>query len=209
MTYTTDVEAYEALAKVKATKADILAFVRQLSVDVGLPSGTETVLYTGKIGDTDAYKFVNDMPDTVRKLDDRALATRVLKSDEFIKKVAQAFGEIPNAQVFKDLPDTNPAKLWMKEGGKTPWGVASEMFVNETTGPIRFLALDPDPKSVLVKNSNLDQQTAEHFAQTINRLKGKVTMIFITHQVPKGLQVDEVVNMGQHAMSMHVVSTAS
>jgi ABC-type bacteriocin/lantibiotic exporter with double-glycine peptidase domain len=57
--------------------------------------------------------------------------------------------------------------------------------------------------------SNLDQQTAEHFAQTINRLKGKVTMIFITHQVPKGLQVDEVVNMGQHAMSMHVVSTAS
>jgi subfamily B ATP-binding cassette protein HlyB/CyaB len=53
--------------------------------------------------------------------------------------------------------------------------------------------------------SNLDQHTAEHFAQTINRLKGKVTMIFITHQVPKGLQVDEVVNMGQHAMHMSLV----
>ena len=51
----------------------------------------------------------------------------------------------------------------------------------------------------------LDQQTAEHFAQTINRLKGTVTMIFITHQVPKGLQVDEVVNMGQHAMHMSLV----
>ncbi|MBL5862141.1 peptidase domain-containing ABC transporter [Serratia fonticola] len=48
--------------------------------------------------------------------------------------------------------------------------------------------------------SNLDQQTAEHFAQTINRLKGRVTMIFITHQVPKGLQVDEVVNMELHAI---------
>jgi len=47
--------------------------------------------------------------------------------------------------------------------------------------------------------------TAEHFAQTINRLKGKVTMIFITHQVPKGLHVDEVVNMGQHAMTMSLV----
>ena len=47
--------------------------------------------------------------------------------------------------------------------------------------------------------------TAEHFAQTINRIKGKVTMIFITHQVPKGLQVDEVVNMGQHAMQMSLV----
>ncbi len=44
--------------------------------------------------------------------------------------------------------------------------------------------------------SNLDQQTAEHFAQTVNRLKGNVTIIFISHQVPKGLQVDEVVNMG-------------
>ena len=53
--------------------------------------------------------------------------------------------------------------------------------------------------------SNLDQQTAEHFAQTINRLKGKVTMIFITHQVPKGLQVDEVVNMGQQAMHLGLV----
>ena len=27
--------------------------------------------------------------------------------------------------------------------------------------------------------SNLDQGTAEHFAQTVNRLKGKVTMLFI------------------------------
>ena len=44
--------------------------------------------------------------------------------------------------------------------------------------------------------SNLDQDTAEHFAQTINKLKGKVTMLFITHQIPKALQVDEVVNLG-------------
>ncbi|HEY6896025.1 MAG TPA: ATP-binding cassette domain-containing protein [Rhodocyclaceae bacterium] len=40
--------------------------------------------------------------------------------------------------------------------------------------------------------SNLDQHTAEHFARTANKLKGKATMIFITHQVPRGLQVDEV-----------------
>lgn len=56
--------------------------------------------------------------------------------------------------------------------------------------------------------SNLDQQTAEHFAKTINRLKGKVTMIFITHQIPKGLQVDEVFCFGaerQQATRMEVV----
>ena len=44
--------------------------------------------------------------------------------------------------------------------------------------------------------SNLDQQTAEHFAKTINNLKGKVTMLFITHQIPRGLMVDEVLELG-------------
>lgn len=53
--------------------------------------------------------------------------------------------------------------------------------------------------------SNLDQQTAEHFALTINRLEGRMTMIFITHQAPQGLQVDEVVDRGLHAMHMSLV----
>ena len=45
--------------------------------------------------------------------------------------------------------------------------------------------------------SNLDQQTAEHFAQTVNKLKGQVTILFITHQLPKGLNVDEAVILGK------------
>ena len=55
--------------------------------------------------------------------------------------------------------------------------------------------------------SNLDSQTAEHFARTINRLKGKVTMIFITHQIPRGLAVDEVFSFGsdKHTTRMEVV----
>ncbi|SHG62023.1 peptidase domain-containing ABC transporter [Massilia sp. CF038] len=40
--------------------------------------------------------------------------------------------------------------------------------------------------------SALDGPTAEQFAHTINSLKGKVTMLFITHGLPKGLQVDAV-----------------
>ena len=59
-------------------------------------------------------------------------------------------------------------------------------------------------------DSEGDMNMMQDFADTklvliVNRLKGKVTMIFITHQVPKGLQVDEVVNMGQHAMHMSLV----
>lgn len=44
--------------------------------------------------------------------------------------------------------------------------------------------------------SALDGATAEHFAQTVNALKGKVTMLFITHGLPKGLQVDAVFRLG-------------
>lgn len=49
--------------------------------------------------------------------------------------------------------------------------------------------------------SNLDQQTAEGFARTVNSLKGKVTMVFITHQIPRGLQVDEVFSFDRSAAS--------
>lgn len=45
--------------------------------------------------------------------------------------------------------------------------------------------------------SNLDQHTAEQFAHTVNQLKGSVTILFITHQIPKGLQVDEAILLGQ------------
>jgi ATP-binding cassette, subfamily B, bacterial HlyB/CyaB len=56
--------------------------------------------------------------------------------------------------------------------------------------------------------SNLDQQTAEHFAATVNSLKGTVTMLFITHQLPKGLQVDEVFRFGAQPVQPNVMEVA-
>jgi subfamily B ATP-binding cassette protein HlyB/CyaB len=54
--------------------------------------------------------------------------------------------------------------------------------------------------------SNLDAQTAERFAQTVNRLKGQVTVLFIAHQLPKGLAVDEVFALSaEKATQMRVV----
>jgi len=44
--------------------------------------------------------------------------------------------------------------------------------------------------------SSLDAETTEHFAQTINQLRGKVGTIFIAHQLPKALVVDDVVQLG-------------
>jgi subfamily B ATP-binding cassette protein HlyB/CyaB len=40
--------------------------------------------------------------------------------------------------------------------------------------------------------SSLDVPTAEAFAATVNQLRGQVTMIFVTHALPKTLHVDEV-----------------
>jgi len=54
--------------------------------------------------------------------------------------------------------------------------------------------------------SNLDQQTAERFSLTVNRLKGHVTIVFIAHQLPKGLAVDEVITLGaEKATQIRVV----
>ncbi len=54
--------------------------------------------------------------------------------------------------------------------------------------------------------SSLDQQTAERFAQTVNKLKGVATILFIAHQLPKGLAVDEVFTLSvEKAVQMRVV----
>lgn len=59
-------------------------------------------------------------------------------------------------------------------------------------------ALIKQPKILIFDEatSSLDVATAEHFCATINQLKGKVTMLFITHALPKNLQVDEIVQIG-------------
>jgi ATP-binding cassette, subfamily B, bacterial HlyB/CyaB len=59
-------------------------------------------------------------------------------------------------------------------------------------------ALIKQPKILIFDEatSSLDLATAEHFCATVNQLKGGVTMLFITHALPKNLQVDEIVQIG-------------
>lgn len=60
-------------------------------------------------------------------------------------------------------------------------------------------ALLKQPKVLIFDEatSALDAETAEHFSRTINTLRGKVTMLFITHALPASLRVDEVVQMSK------------
>jgi len=53
--------------------------------------------------------------------------------------------------------------------------------------------------------SSLDPAAAEQFARTVNQFRGRVTMLFVTHQLPRGLQVDSVVTLGQWGTRMGVV----
>lgn len=56
--------------------------------------------------------------------------------------------------------------------------------------------------------SALDGPTAEHFAQTINSLKGKVTMLFITHGLPRGLKVDAVFRLTEKGAQLLTTAPA-
>lgn len=44
--------------------------------------------------------------------------------------------------------------------------------------------------------ANLDAATAEEFIKTVNSLHGKVTILFITHALPRSLKVDQIVRLG-------------
>jgi subfamily B ATP-binding cassette protein HlyB/CyaB len=46
--------------------------------------------------------------------------------------------------------------------------------------------------------SSLDAEAASHFASTINQLRGQVTILFIAHQMPRGLVVDERITVRGH-----------
>ena len=58
-------------------------------------------------------------------------------------------------------------------------------------------ALLKQPKILIFDEatSHLDAETAEQIARTVNDLKGKVTILFITHTVPKALRVDRTVRL--------------
>ena len=53
--------------------------------------------------------------------------------------------------------------------------------------------------------SSLDAATAGQLAGTINQLKSQVTTLYVAHIVPNGLQVEEVVRLGERKATMRVV----
>jgi len=71
-------------------------------------------------------------------------------------------------------------------------------------------ALLKHPKILLFDEatSSLDATTSEAFAATVNLLKGKITMLFITHQLPAALKVDAIIRVGETTDEKQKVSSA-
>jgi subfamily B ATP-binding cassette protein HlyB/CyaB len=57
--------------------------------------------------------------------------------------------------------------------------------------------------------SALDQPTAEQFAKTINSLRGKVTMLFITHAVPRNLKLDRLYHLTPRGLQEMTLAPAA
>ena len=70
-------------------------------------------------------------------------------------------------------------------------------------------ALLKQPKILIFDEatSSLDAATAEHFAVTINQLKGKVTMLFISHALPKNLHTDDTVTINPETLRVQDART--
>jgi subfamily B ATP-binding cassette protein HlyB/CyaB len=106
------------------------------------------------------------------------------------------FAQVAEACRMAEIHETIEA---LPQGYQTPLG---EHGVGLSGGQRQRIAIArallKRPKVLIFDEatSNLDQNTAESFAQTINQLKGKVTMLFIAHNLPRGLQVDEVMQFG-------------
>ena len=109
------------------------------------------------------------------------------------------FAQIADACRMAEIHDVVEA---LPQGYQTPLG---EHGVGLSGGQRQRIAIArallKNPRVLIFDEatSNLDSATSEAFAQTVNQLKGKVTMLFIAHQLPRGLKVDEVLQFGGHA----------
>jgi subfamily B ATP-binding cassette protein HlyB/CyaB len=124
----------------------------------------ETRLFSGSIYEN----LLSALPQA--SFDDVVKACRVAEIHDTIEKLPQGY----NTQIGEH-------GVGLSGGQKQRLAIARAVLKRP-----RILVFDE-------ATSNLDLQTAERFAQTVNRLKGAATILFITHQVPRGLAVDEAI----------------
>ncbi len=141
----------------------------------------ETVLFSGTIYEN----LIAANPDA--SLDDVVKACRIAEIHEVIEKLPKGYNT-----------ELGEHGIGLSGGQKQRLALARAVHTRA-----RVLVFDE-------ATSALDAATAERFAHTVNRLKGLATVVFIAHQLPKGLAVDELITLDSDKRTqMRIVEGAS
>jgi ATP-binding cassette, subfamily B, bacterial HlyB/CyaB len=124
----------------------------------------------------------------------------VTRQHASFEEVVQACKEAEIHEVIEQLPKGYQTELGEQGIGLSGGQRQRIAIARALLKRPRFLLFDE-------ATAHLDAPTAESFARTINRLKGRMTVLLIAHQVPKGLAVDELVSLRpQSATRMELAS---
>jgi subfamily B ATP-binding cassette protein HlyB/CyaB len=133
----------------------------------------ETILFSGTVYDNLL------MANSLATFDDIVRACRVAEIHDVIEKLPQGY-----------QTEIGERGVGLSGGQKQRLAIARAVLKQP-----KILVFDE-------ATSSLDTATAEHFCATINQLKGKVTILFIAHALPKTLHVDALFEMGAAAVKM-------
>jgi subfamily B ATP-binding cassette protein HlyB/CyaB len=121
-------------------------------------------------------------------------------------KLAQPFASFEQVVAACKMAEIHSTIEALPQGYETPVG---ERGVGLSGGQRQRLAIArallKGPKVLIFDEatSSLDSPTAEQIGRTITSLKGRVTILFIAHAIPKSLQVDRVVRLGEKLAVIH------
>jgi subfamily B ATP-binding cassette protein HlyB/CyaB len=130
----------------------------------------ETCLFSGTIHEN----LIAASPNAA--FDEVVRACRIAEIHDFIEKLPQGYAS-----------EVGEHGVGLSGGQKQRIAIARALLKRP-----RILVFDE-------ATSSLDPATAERFAVTVNKLKPAVTVLFIAHQLPKGLAVDDIFALGAKA----------
>jgi len=151
--YETLSDALDALSNLTSTgdllKSDLMNLIGQVSVRA---EGAVTVLYSGGVaGGPGSSEIIENMLESdldIRVVDESA-AAKLIETDSFRRKVAEAFGI--DFELFDTDGYRGPATDWLGHATEGPWADVSRRFAQATVGDVRVVAPEGDVSRILAQ----------------------------------------------------------
>ncbi|MEZ4529384.1 MAG: hypothetical protein R2855_00015, partial [Thermomicrobiales bacterium] len=151
--YETLSDALDALSNLTSSgdllKSDLINLIGQVSVHA---EGAVTLLYSGSVaGGPGSSEIIDNMLNSgldIRVVD-KSVAAQLIKSEDFLRKVAEAFGI--DFEVFDTDGYRGPATEWLGHETDGPWADVSRRFAQATVGDVRVVAPEGDVSRILAQ----------------------------------------------------------